>query len=475
MKLRHNFISLNKKYLAMKILAVSLCLMITSWYSNSKLKGAYREDRAGWVYIHVEGSPGEVGYQHGYLLASEIDDAIKALRFYLAHSTHKDWNFYRQAAETIFWYKLNDEYKNEIKGIAAGLNARGKKYDSLDITALNGWMELAQYYLPAVRAKRIKGADLDRSPGNCSAFIATGSYTSDGKIVMAHNAWCDYIIGERWNIIEDIVPERGNEILMDTFPGFIHSGDDFAVNKSGILITETTIAQFHGFDVDGLPEFMRARMAEQYSNSIDDFVRIMTAGNNGGYANDWLVGDIKTNEIARLELGLKNHKVWRTKDGYFVGANFPSDKKLIAEETTFKVNDRYSSMNDRKARWQKLMLEYKGKVNAKLAEKFLGDHFDEIRGKEVDNAYVLCGHAEEDPTGVRQWGWRPFTPGGAVQGKVTTAGMASKMEFEAHMGHPCGKDFIASTFFRLHPGYKWQSKYLHDMISHPWTLFAAGR
>ena len=50
---------------------------------------------------------------------------------------------------------------------------------------------------------------------------------------------------------------------------------------------------------------MRSRKALQYSNSIDDYVRIMLDGNNGGYANDWLIGDTKTNEVAKLELGLK--------------------------------------------------------------------------------------------------------------------------------------------------------------------------
>ncbi|HUI29467.1 MAG TPA: C45 family peptidase [Candidatus Acidoferrales bacterium] len=450
-------------------------LFLTSWHASldARLENASREDKAGWIYIHVEGTPNQIGYQHGYLLAREIDDAIKTLKFYLSRSTRKDWSFYRQSAEKMFRPKLTDEYKNEIEGISEGLNARGMKYDTIDITALNGWIELAQYYLPALRAKRIKGADIDKSPGSCSAFIATGSYTSDGRIVMAHNNWIDYIIGERWNIIEDIVPEKGNEIFMDTFPGFIHSGDDFAENSAGILITETTIAQFRGFDTSGTPEFMRAREAEQYSNSIDDFVKIMTTGNNGGYANDWLVGDTKTNEVARLELGLKNYKTWRTKDGYYVGSNFPVDKRLIVEETTFKAGNLYTSMNDRRARWEKLMREYKGRIDAKRAEEFMGDHFDQVRGKEGPNACVLCGHTDEDSIGVRQWGWRPFTPGGAVQGKVATAEMAGKMEFVARMGHPCGESFIASKFFAAHPGYRWQSKYLHDMISHPWTLFAS--
>jgi len=53
----------------------------------------------------------------------------------------------------------------------------------------------------------------------------------------------------------------------------------------------------------------------------------MLEQNNGAYANDWLLADYKTGEIARLELGLKGHKVWRTKDGYLAGANYPVDPR----------------------------------------------------------------------------------------------------------------------------------------------------
>ena len=370
-----------------------------------------------------------------------------------------------------FWPKLTNEYREEIQGIAEGLRARGKKYDAIDITALNGWMELAQYYLPALRYGRLSGGGYDKAPGHCSAFIATGSYTADGKIVMAQNTWVNYLVGERWKIIEDIVPEKGNRIMMDAFPGFIDSGDDFAENSAGILITETTIAQFRGFNTDGTPEFMRAREAAQYANSIDDFVRIMTRDNNGAYANDWLIGDTKTNEIARLELGLKHYRVWKTKDGYYCGANFPSDPQIIREETGFHPDYPYSSMNARKKRWEELMKEYRGKIDAKLAESFLADHYDVIRGKDFPGSRSICGHNDEDPLGIPQWGWAPYFPGGSVQAKVTTTSLANKLEFWAHMGHPCGENFIASKFFAAHPRYKWMSPYLHDMIAYPWTLF----
>jgi Phospholipase B len=440
--------------------------------SESRLTKASREDKNGWIYVHLEGSPSDIGYQHGFLLANDIDTSIKALDHLLTHETKRNWQFYRNAAKSFLWDKLDREYKDEINGIVEGLQAKNIKYDSLDLTAYNGLEELAYYYVPMLDNLAKAGTGNNKAPGNCSAFIATGSYTKDGKIVMAHNNWATYIIGQHWNVIADIVPQSGHHMLMDCMPGFIHSGDDFVISESGILITETTITQFNRFDSTGIPEFMRARKAAQYSNSIDDVVDIFTKGNNGGYANDWLIGDTKTNEVAKLELGLKDHRVWRSKDTAMIGSNFPSDPTLIKEETTFNVNDSTSSPNARKKRMSQLVLvDMKGKldvVNGKLIE---ADHVDALENKSRNNRCVICGHIDEDSLGCAEWTMAPFYPMGAVQGKVTTSDLAANMQFWAHMGHPCGEDFIGVKFYKLHPEYAWQNKYLNNMLSYPWTLF----
>ena len=33
---------------------------------------ANRHEKNGWIYLHIEGSPEERGFQHGYLLSKEI-------------------------------------------------------------------------------------------------------------------------------------------------------------------------------------------------------------------------------------------------------------------------------------------------------------------------------------------------------------------------------------------------------------------
>jgi Phospholipase B len=447
----------------------------TKALSDSRLGSATREDKNGWIYIHLAGSPSDIGYQHGYLVAKEIDTMIKVLQYYLPSSSGKDWAFYRGAAEHFLWKKIDKEYQDEIKGIVEGLQAKGFKYDSFDITAMNGYYELPGFYVPTLMEKEKPGSGDNRAPGNCSAFIATGSYTKDHKIVIAHNNWTDYIVGERWDVIADIKPAKGNEFLMDTGPGFIHSGDDFLITQSGILITETTITQFKGYDSTKTPEFVRARRAAQYSSSIDDVVKIMITDNNGGYANDWLIGDTKTNEVAKLELGLKNYKLWRSKDTAFIGTNFASDPKLVKEETTFDVNDNTTSPNVRKKRMEQLVHDkYKGKLDVSTGKTIIGDHFDALNNKSAYNRCVIDGHVDQDPLGCKEFHFGPFFPTGAVQGKVTTTDLAAKMQFWAHMGHPGGDDFLAVPFLKAHPEYeKTQGKYLRDMKAYPWTLFTA--
>jgi hypothetical protein len=314
------------------------------------------------------------------------------------------------------------------------------------------------------------------APGNCSALIATGKYTKDHQIVIAHSNWTSYLAGERWVVIFDIVPQNGQRILMDGFPGVITSDDDFGVNSAGIMITETTITQFEGWDPNGKPEFMRSRKALQYAKSIDDYVRIIKEGNNGGYANDWLIGDRKTGEIGYLELGLKNTPLWRTKDGYFVSSNFPRDPKLIREETSgFDVNDASSSMNARHARADEMVEHAKGTIDVEMAEAFLADHYDSFEKKSQANEHSLCGHVDASSRGVKEWEWNAYNPGGAVQGKATDSKMAENMSFVARAGHPCGADFTAADFLERHPEYSWQKGLLHDMKAGPWTTFRAGQ
>jgi hypothetical protein len=439
------------------------------------LAKAYRFDRGGWIYVHLEGAPHDMGYQHGYLLAPEISDAFAAVSSEMTYTSKRNWDFFRRAAHTMMWPKIDVDYQSELAGIVDGLRARGyTKLDQDDIVAMNGFMELADYYVPWLDKQTATAAPASKpAEEHCSAFVATGSYTKNHQIVMAHNNWTSYNYGARWNIIFDIVPQRGYSMLMDGFPGVIASDDDFGVNSDGLMITETTITDFHGWDPNGKPEFVRARKAMQYAGSIDEYVKIMLDGNNGGYANDWLLADRKTGEIARFELGLLHNRVWRTKDGYYVGSNFASDPAVLKDETTFDPNNMAASANARHARWDELMAANQGKIDTTLAEAFLADHYDTYTKKTGPNRRTLCGHGDMATEGDPMFAKEPYNPAGSVEGKVIDTNMAESMTFVAHTGHPCGTNFKARAFLQAHPEYNWQSNTLIDMDAGPWTQFRA--
>lgn len=460
---------------AVLLFGLSLVLVSREPQSDPRLKKASRyAEQSGWIRVHLEGSPSEIGYQHGYLLAPEIQDTLKVVKIEMAHDEEKDWEFFRRAAREVLWPHVPAEYREELQGIVDGAVAHGVRTDLDDIVALNAWLELGYYSRWKKKQEGEPSPATSAAAEHCSAFAATGSYTKDGRIVIAHNNWTSYGSGERWNIIFDLKPASGHRILMDGMAGLIHSGDDFGVNSAGIAITETTISRFAGFDPNGIPEFVRARKAMQYSSSIDDFARIMQEGNNGGYANGWLIADSKANEVASLELGLKNITLDRTRDGYFVGSNFPINPKLAREETEFNLDDKSEGPNARHIRWQQLMAENKGKIDVAAAQRFLADHFDTYENKERPSERTLDGHIDLSPRGSQPW-QPPYGIAGAVQNKAADAAMAEHMSFTAALGHACGMHFKAAAHLKAHPEFEQQRGYLRDMPARGWTTFTATR
>src|SRR5215469_1180866 len=71
--------------------------------SDARLQKAYRFQQGGWTYVHLEGSPADIGFQHGYLLAPEIQDAFEAIKLFDTHQTQRDWEFFRATAREKLW------------------------------------------------------------------------------------------------------------------------------------------------------------------------------------------------------------------------------------------------------------------------------------------------------------------------------------------------------------------------------------
>ncbi len=85
----------------------------------------------------------------------------------------------------MMWPHIEQEYREELQGIADGANAKGLKIDIWDVVALNAAEEWDYYIKQYDKEHGIKALTTLVAPDHCSAFVATGSYTKDGKIVIA--------------------------------------------------------------------------------------------------------------------------------------------------------------------------------------------------------------------------------------------------------------------------------------------------
>jgi len=133
--------------------------------TDPRLKNAFRRPAVnGWTFVHLEGVPSEIGYQHGYLLASEIQEMKTIAGLELKHDTEKDWAFFRNAARDMMWPRIEQEYREELQGIVNGVNARGVQLDLWDIVALNGLLEWGYYVKEYNKKQKRKANPSKRRP-----------------------------------------------------------------------------------------------------------------------------------------------------------------------------------------------------------------------------------------------------------------------------------------------------------------------
>ncbi|MBK8791122.1 MAG: hypothetical protein IPO28_13470 [Holophagaceae bacterium] len=153
-------------------------------------------------------------------------------------------------------------------------------------------------------------ADKAGKGDHCSSFVATKGATKSGRFIFTQLFMWNGYTGTEWGLMLDIVPEGGHRVVMQTAGG-IHSGTDWYLKCSGLVIGETTVGQTP-FNPEGTPQSNRIRKAAQCAATIDKPAAILFKQNNGLYTNDWTMADTKTDEGACFLLGTEKTKMWRT-------------------------------------------------------------------------------------------------------------------------------------------------------------------
>jgi len=409
--------------------------------STLKKRGSGKiiEKKEGWIHLEVAGTPYEIGFAHGKLLRSYFTQVLRVLPFNVDQELKIPYSKYLQDCKRIFTPILEEDtwafIKEELQGIVAGAALKGVTYDFL--VAWNSYLSMCTYYEKNHNVDKehssvgtvgqehssVGTVGQERSSSRCSAFIATGSATKTGEIVMAHNTHSDFATGFILNVVMRVKPSAPGSVsfVMQTAPGLICSSSDWFLCENGIIGCETTISNLNyvpDFDKGpkdptrashldpkdptrashldpkdptrashldpkdptrakshyGVPYYLRIRKAMQYGKTLDDYVEIMSLHSAGDYACTWFLGDINTGEIMMLEDGGKHIGVERTRDGIFHASNDAMTPEVAMLDTTHsnKYNPDTSS-GARYLRMEYLLFDkYKGEIDTTNAKKILG-------------------------------------------------------------------------------------------------------
>jgi len=451
--------------------------------NKKTVKNGFSYEKDGWLYIAIEGEAYERGFAYGSLCAKEFKEIQRMLEYFIYESYGVKWSeMIEQVYEDIYDITKDNfaESLEEMRGIADGCTDAGTETSLKEIIAWNFYMSIP-YWL-SVRSGNTPGKEGgSRKEGgakdHCSAFMAVGDYTANGKIVVAHNSFADFIDGQYMNVVLSIqVPKgKGYNILMQASPCMIWSGTDFFVTSKGIIGTETTIGGFFPYEQKN-PIGYRIRKAMQYGESLDDYEKILLDGNSGDYANSWLFADVNTNEIMRIELGLKYHSTEKKTNGYFIGFNAAYDaqiRNLECSDSGFYDTRRHQGA--RRVRLGEIMEEYKGKLDLETAKTIIADHYDVYLHKENNPcSRTVCSHYDLDAREYMsdQRRPKPFSPHGAVDGIVADSESALNMSFVGRFGNSCGIPFIADEFCDKNMQWDNFRPYLNDRLTKPWSSFS---
>jgi Phospholipase B len=423
---------------------------------------AYRYPQAGWIVLHIEGEPYERGVQHGRLLAPEIAAHVRCCAEVQSPKAPTDgWKHTRRLINALFLRRYHKEYLEEMKGIADGASAAGARFDGrpidlLDVVAINGWPEIDT--LDGALEATATGLEGRRwaheqptavttpKPMRCSAFAATGPATADGKIVFGHITMFMLYPSTFYNVWLDVKPAKGHRVFMQSYPAGIQSGLDYYYNDVGLLVAETTINQTK-FDITGLALASRIRQALQYSDDIDQAVAILKEGNNGLYTNEWLLGDVKTNEIAMFELGTHKTRLYRSSkndwfggtEGFYWGCNNTKDLDVRLEtmaSTGGRPENAVFHPSDRDRKWLELYDKYKGKIDVSF--------------------------------GKLAFTTPPLAASHSVDAKFTTSDMAKQLKTWALFGAPLGRSWQPTFHERT------EFPEVQPLVGNPWAVLHAG-
>jgi hypothetical protein len=289
------------------------------------------EEMDGTMVLYLEGTPEEMGEQHGVLMREEIHSLVERIVYGVGVGSSFDkgrW-FFREVEEAQARVEpfIAERYLREMDALAdaAGLHRQE--------------MRLANFFPELF---------------HCSGFALFGEATVDGE--MYHGRILDYMKGlglEQNAVVMVVNPDEGNAWVNCTYAGFI--GSITAMNAKHVAMGEMG-GRGEG-DWDGKPMAQLMREVMERADTIDEAVAIMERGPRT-CEYYYVVSDAKTMRAVGLATTpTRFETIWAGQSHPMLPRPFP-DTVLMSGE------GRYDHLADRVG-------EHYGKIDAEIARDLM--------------------------------------------------------------------------------------------------------
>lgn len=245
----------------------------------------------GYRVLTVEGSPREMGLQHGALLREDIQRVIQ---------------------DVI----VEGEGGGDLEALLAGADAMERHLPDDIREELRGLAEAAEVDYRRLVALQLFG-DVRRGQG-CTSFAAFGAATVDGELIAGRNMdYWDHGVSAYAAILLHVRPESGHEFVTCSWAGIINGWT--ALSDEGLVASNNSA--YGGDDsLEGLSTCFMVRKVVQFAGSVEEGIEIVRATPRA-CGTSLLIAGGEPPDAAIVEFDHSRLAVRRATDGYVAADN----------------------------------------------------------------------------------------------------------------------------------------------------------
>ncbi len=412
----------------------------------TRLGKAWKTMQNGNILIALEGSPYEMGFQHGRLLRDEIRSGVVPIfADPISHSPeHKNkpaalrWLMLKYLEIAVFRpieKNTPREYLEEIAGLADGA---GMQYR--DVFIANFKSDLSMAMAPKMIAKTFKNYGIVME---CSDFAADA--TPDGNLVVGRNT--DYTGQGRWMKHQTVFirkPAGAHSYVHIETAGILKCNS--AMNEKGITVGGHFMA-FEGAVPSGWSFTVFEHEIMRRASSVEEALAILKNRPRGG-AFSLMIADGKNRKAVAVEATLDRMGVRFMTNGALRVTNYALSPEMQPVDIVARNNMIMRDMAGRYRRLGELIEKHRGRITPGVAASIMGDHYD-VAVKKERGTGITIGAANNVTSAVFLPGRLLFWVGTGVEPACNNTFLG--YDFRALLK---GKT-IPPVPARL-PGYRWQ-------------------